>query len=99
MRNYLSLMTVGLCLAFTGCNYTGIPVEYANMCNPANDDKYVEVVGFLDNTGSAMCSSRGKGPTECGIRFKESLTRNHGFLRISQREVGRAKSKMLKAKA
>jgi hypothetical protein len=74
MRKYLSLIPVVLCLAFAGCNYTGIPVEYANMCDRANDDKYVEVAGFLDNSGSAMCSSRGKGPTECGIRFKESLT-------------------------
>lgn len=74
MRNYLLMMTVGLCLAISGCNYSGIPVEYANMCDPANDDQYVEVVGYLDNTGSAMCSSSGKGPTECGIRFKETLS-------------------------
>jgi hypothetical protein len=73
MKNYLFLMIVGLCLLSFGCNYTGVPVEYVKMCDKENDDKYVEVVGFLDNTGSAMCTKRGKGPTECGIRFKDSL--------------------------
>lgn len=73
MKKYLFLMIASLSVAAIGCNYTGKPVEFAQMCDTANDREYVEVVGFLDNDGSAMCTTRGKGPTDCGIRFKESL--------------------------
>lgn len=62
-------MVVGLVLVFTGCNYTGIPVEYANVCDMANNDKYVEVAGYFKNTGSAMCSKRGDEPMRCPIEF------------------------------
>ncbi len=60
-------MIVGLC--FMGCNSTGVPVEYANICDKANDDKNVEVVGFFNNTGSTMCSKSGKEPMRCPINF------------------------------
>lgn len=73
MRKLLFLMTVGICLASVGCNYTGTPVEYANMCNKENDDKYVEVVGFFNNTGSAMCSKSGNEPMRCPIDFIEAV--------------------------
>jgi hypothetical protein len=74
MKNYLLLVIVGLCVFSGGCNYTGVPVEYANMCDIANNGKNIEVVGFLDNNGSAMCSnSAGGGPIACGIKFKGSL--------------------------
>lgn len=56
-----------------GCNTTGTPVEYANICDKANDDKAVEVVGFLDNKGSAMCSSGYGHPMRCPIGFKDNL--------------------------
>lgn len=72
MKRYLFLAIGGL--FFVGCNYTGTPVEYANTCNKENDDKYVEVVGFFNNTGSAMCSKSGNEPMRCPIDFKESPT-------------------------
>lgn len=68
-----SLFLLGLGLFFAGCNYTGTPVEYANMCNKENDDKYVETVGFFNNTGSAMCSKSGKEPMRCPIDFIEAV--------------------------
>lgn len=54
-----------------GCNYTGKPVEFANVCDKANDNQYVEVVGFFQNTGSAMCSRSGKEPMRCPIGFAD----------------------------
>jgi hypothetical protein len=72
MKNFLLLMVVGLSLLLSGCNYTGTPVEYANLCDKSNDRKMVEVVGFLDNNGSAMCSNS-TGPMKCAISFKEKL--------------------------
>ena len=54
MKNY-SLFPLILSAVFAiSCNYTGTPVEYANICDKANDDKLVEVVGFLDNKGSSV---------------------------------------------
>lgn len=74
MKNYLFLMITCLCLLVTGCNYTGTPVEFANTCNKENDDKYVEVVGFFDNSGSAMCSKSGKEPMRCPIDFIDAVS-------------------------
>jgi len=69
MKNLLFLMIGGLCLLSFGCNYTGVPVEFANTCDKANDDKYVEVVGYFNNTGSSMCSKSGNSPMRCPIDF------------------------------
>ncbi len=69
MKKLLILMIVG---AFTaGCNYTGKPVEFANICDKANDRQYVEVTGFFRNTGSAMCSKSGNEPMRCPIGFAD----------------------------
>lgn len=73
MKNFLFLIITAFCLAAIGCNYTGTPVEYANMCNKENDDKYVETVGFFNNTGSAMCSKSGNEPMRCPIDFIEAV--------------------------
>lgn len=67
MKKYLFLMVLGLSLMASGCNYTGIPVEYANVCDMKNNGQYVEVVGFFKNTGSAMCSKSGNEPMRCPI--------------------------------
>jgi hypothetical protein len=75
MKNYLLLMIVGLCVIVSGCNYTGTPVEWANTCDKANDDKSVEVVGYFKNTGSAMCSNSVNSPTmRCPVDFLDSPT-------------------------
>jgi hypothetical protein len=52
-----------------GCNPTGTPVDFAHMCDKPNDDKNVEVVGYFNNTGSAMCSKSGNEPMRCPIDF------------------------------
>ncbi|MFZ1701269.1 MAG: hypothetical protein WBO10_17860 [Pyrinomonadaceae bacterium] len=52
---------------------SGTPVEYANVCDKANDDQRVQVVGFLDNSGSSMCSSGYGKPMRCPIKFKDAL--------------------------
>ncbi|MCB1025845.1 MAG: hypothetical protein KDB79_15730 [Acidobacteria bacterium] len=69
MKNYLFLMVTGLCLISFGCDYTGVPVEFASACDKANDDKTIEVTGYFNNTGSSMCSSSGNGPMRCPINF------------------------------
>ena len=69
MRNLLFLTITGLCLFVSGCNYTGIPVEYASVCDKKNDRQYVEVVGYFKNSGSAMCSKSGNEPMRCPIQF------------------------------
>jgi hypothetical protein len=68
-----SLFLSGLGLFLAGCNYTGTPVEYANTCNKENDDKRVEIVGFFNNTGSAMCSKSGNEPMRCPIDFIDAI--------------------------
>lgn len=52
---------------------SGTPVEYANVCDKANDEKRVQVVGYLDNNGSAMCSSGYGKPMHCPVSFKSDL--------------------------
>lgn len=71
MKTYIFLTIIALTFVFTGCNTTGTPVEYAKMCDKENDDKYVETVGYFNNTGSAMCSKSGNEPMRCPIDFKE----------------------------
>lgn len=67
------LIILAAAMLMFGCSTTGTPVEYANLCDKANDDKRVEVVGFLDNNGSAMCSSGYGNPMRCPIKFKDKL--------------------------
>lgn len=71
MKLSITIFLAAAGLFAAGCNYTGAPVEYANACDKANDDKYVEVVGYFKNTGSAMCSKSGNGPMRCPIEFVE----------------------------
>lgn len=79
MKNYLLLAMIVLAGFAAGCNTTGTPVEYAGVCDKANDDKNVEVVGFLDNKGSAMCSSGYGKPMRCPISFKDNLESEKGI--------------------
>lgn len=73
MKNIYLLAITAAAIFAVGCNPTGTPVEYANLCDKGNDDKRVEVVGFLDNNGSAMCSSGYGHPMRCPIKFKGTL--------------------------
>lgn len=79
MKNYYILGLMAACLMIAGCNSTGTPVEYANTCDKANDDKRVEIVGFLDNKGGAMCSSGYGHPMRCPISFKADLASEKGI--------------------
>ena len=72
MKNYLFLVLTSLCLMAAGCDYKGVPVEYAHICDKANDKKTVEATGFFNNTGSAMCSKSGNEPMRCPIDFVEA---------------------------
>ncbi|MBK7394300.1 MAG: hypothetical protein IPI64_13545 [Chloracidobacterium sp.] len=53
---------------------SGTPVEFANVCDKANNEKRVQVVGYLDNNGSAMCSSGYGKPMHCPVKFKADLS-------------------------
>ena len=81
MKNYLFLSVVSLCLLSFGCNYTGVPVEYAGTCDKGNDDKTVEVTGYFDNSGSSMCSSSGSGPMRCPINFVDAPKSEKPYVR------------------
>lgn len=69
MRKILFLTITGVGLLISGCNYTGVPVEYTNVCDMKNNGQYVEVVGYFKNTGSAMCSKSGNEPMRCPIQL------------------------------
>lgn len=73
MKKYFLIGMLATTAFVSGCNVSGTPVEYSALCDQANDDKRVEVVGFLDNNGSAMCSSGYGNPMRCPIKFKGTL--------------------------
>ena len=72
MKNFLYLTILLSFLISTGCNKTGVPVEFAKVCDKANDEEIVEVEGFIDDGGSVFCS-KGKRPLECGFQVKQNL--------------------------
>lgn len=75
MRKVLVLMALGVFLV--GCNVEGEPVEYSKMCDVGNNDKRIEVSGFLDDAGSLYCSNR-SGRMECGFKLKNDLNDEKG---------------------
>ena len=68
MNKYIVLVL----LILLGCNEKGIPVSYQDSCNLENNDKVLEVQGYLSDGGSLYCSST-SGRYECGFEFKNSL--------------------------
>ena len=42
MRNLFLIIILSGLFIFTGCNKTGVPVEYSNLCDKANDEKIME---------------------------------------------------------
>jgi len=87
MKKILFLLGIGLCVAGVGCNYQGVPVEFANTCDKANDNKTIEVTGFFNNTGSAMCSRSGNGPMRCPVDFVDMAGRKKDIVR-SELDLG-----------
>ena len=69
MKRLLFLIVAGVFAV--GCNQTGKPVEFANVCDKANDQQNIEVVGYFQNSGSAMCSKSGNDPMRCPISFAD----------------------------
>jgi hypothetical protein len=69
VKDILIFVVLYTSVAFLGCNPSGTPVDFANMCGKANDGKNVEVSGYFNNTGSAMCSKSGNEPMRCPIDF------------------------------
>jgi hypothetical protein len=62
-------MIAGFVVWVAGCNAKGTPVDYSKTCDKANDKTNVEVVGYFNNTGGAMCSKSGNEPMRCPINF------------------------------
>ena len=79
MKRYSVLILTLVCLAFSACNQTGTPVEYARACDVENEKKYIEVVGYLDDKGGLFCSNTGGGPVRCGFKLLETLGAEKGF--------------------
>lgn len=67
----LFLLTLLAVLAATACS--GKPVSFSEVCAKANDKQRIEATGYLDNTGSAMCSTGYGQPWRCPINFVETL--------------------------
>ena len=53
-------------------------VDYANVCDQANDDKRISAVGYFDPGVSVYCSDSG-GDYRCGMDFLETLDAAEGF--------------------
>lgn len=81
MKKCLFLAVIALCFLAIGCNSTGVPVEFAKTCDKANDDKTVEITGYFNNTGSAMCSSGYGNPMRCPIDFVSEPNKQDGIVR------------------
>ncbi|MEO6393279.1 MAG: hypothetical protein ABIP75_15620 [Pyrinomonadaceae bacterium] len=79
MKIYLALAALSLCCFLIGCNKTGTPTEYTNACSEANDKKYIEVAGFLDDKGGIFCSNTGGGPVRCGFKLLQNSGDPKGF--------------------
>jgi hypothetical protein len=72
MKSRLILMMIFVCCAvISGCNKTGTPVEYSKACSSENDNKYIEVSGFLNARSGTFCSNIGGGSVKCGFDFLE----------------------------
>lgn len=69
MRIFLFLVTILIAIAGFGCKGTPVPMEFSAVCDKANNKKYVEVVGYFNNKGSAMCSRRGSEGMKCPMEF------------------------------
>ena len=69
MKIICYVIFVGVCFLTAACEYKGTPVEYSNTCARENDDKYVELIGFFNNTGRTMCSKSGREPMRCPVDF------------------------------
>jgi hypothetical protein len=67
-----------MCCLVTSCNKTGTPVEYGKACDAANDNKVIEVAGYIDDAGSLFCSNTG-GPMTCGFKLKQNVGDKQGI--------------------
>ena len=73
MKIVFILTFVFVCCVLAGCaNKTGTPVEFSKACSPENDNKYIEISGFLTDKKSVFCSNIGGGNVKCGFSFVET---------------------------
>ena len=56
-----------------GCSEvpSGEPVEFSKACDAANNDKLIQVAGYLSEKGSMWCRGN-SSETECGLKLLES---------------------------
>lgn len=80
MSNPLLLILPIFAVMAAGCA-APIPVEFATTCDKAHDKKTVEVTGFLNNSGSAMCSKTGNEPMRCPVDFVAEMANPKAPLR------------------
>jgi hypothetical protein len=78
MKTTTLLILFVICL-MAGCNTKGEPVEFARVCDEANEKKVVEVSGFLVEKGGVFCSNIGGGRLECGFTLTEKLGDEKGL--------------------
>jgi hypothetical protein len=80
MKKYLiPTVAMAICLCNLSCDKKGVPVEFSNACNPANEKKYVEIAGFLDDGVGVFCSNIGGGRMECSFTLKENSSNEKGI--------------------
>lgn len=73
-----SILVCGLVIAaftLSSCDevasVTGVPTDMAKACDPANDGKLLEIVGYVDGGRTVFCSNIGGGAVRCGFDFKD----------------------------
>jgi hypothetical protein len=77
MKKTISLVAA-FTLFYTCAPEKGIPVEHSQACNLENNDKVLEVSGYLADEGSVYCSST-SGRFECGFQLINDLQSKKGF--------------------
>lgn len=79
MKKLLIMILIFTSSALIGCDTKGEPVEYASVCDIANDKKVIETSGYLGNKSGIFCSNIGGGRMECGLNLKNNLKDKNGF--------------------
>ncbi len=89
-KSYASLLLLLAVLGFNGCAKP-VAVEFSQVCQKENDDKYISVEGYLRTGVSVLCSSR-NGTRTCGLELTD---KPDGQAKISvDVEEGTGKSQM-----
>ena len=73
------LLILTIIIGLAGCaEQKAVSVQYANVCDIANNTKFIETEGFLDDKGSLYCSNT-SSRMECGFKLLNNQGDANGF--------------------